>query len=282
MIGTPNILDWTLRAWHPELLYAATAVLVVHDILIVTLSPRPSNEVRWTTLFAPTPPKSNATTIDRSRYQQNMRFGVMLRYHMGTITTRSTLHGRNLHHGLFVLPGGEMMNMPRPFIANGCSNRTTSSVYVQTDREIVSYNKFRNRTRVTTGAATYAKSRKSTRTMTTIEEGKLFSSCRTIKLYEGTIVAGFVCLVIPAYASTVDSEQGQTRTCHCLFDMTELNISNYLVALMRANHVHKTHVSNVLAAIQRVVTTYRDTDLLKLLKSKRVRRLIVGRYEHFR
>ena len=139
MIGTTNIHEWSSRAWHPELLYASTAVLIVHDLLVVTLSPNPSNEVRWTTLFAPTPPPK--TTIDTSsssssssssnsllsqykQRQQTMRFGVMLRYHMSSTSYNNNNNNQrrpnNLHHGLFLLPGGEMMNMPRPFVANGC------------------------------------------------------------------------------------------------------------------------------------------------------------------
>ena len=164
--GTANILAWTVRGWFPKLIPDKVATLIVHDIIVATLEPVGSTHVSWASLMSPAKEKSfGAPKRGWGQSKPTCRLGVMLRFNMSGVRAPSGL----LHQSMFVLPGGEMTHMPRPFIAGKGAPECASAVYVKTANEVHMYSSDPYRVFIGSGMKT--------RRLTQIEFQSLHQDC---------------------------------------------------------------------------------------------------------
>ena len=172
-IGAASILSWAVRGWFPRLISDTVATLIVHDLIVATLEPVGSTHVSWASLMSPPKEKGYCQHKhgwnDASKTQ--CRFGVMMRYNMSGVRAPSGL----LHQSMFVLPGGEMTHMPRPFVVGKGAPECASTVYVKTANEVHMYSSDPHRVFIGKGMKT--------RRLTQLEYQAMYRDCMSVKRY---------------------------------------------------------------------------------------------------
>lgn len=216
---SPNkILMMGLEAFQHELFLESISTLLLVDSIIVTTQPACFAHVRWSTIF--TEPKRPPC----SPYFKQDLFGLCLR--RGMADARN--HISSVVNGMFLLNGGELMNLPRPFKERGCPS--PSDVIIKTRNVVMqSSNKQNAVSTVPTPA--------------TDDEEDL-----RVKRVESIMMFGCMNPMYGMPASTVAYAQGSTHQGYVLLNFTKIGKGDQLVGMTRTSDTKKLKVADVMVA----------------------------------
>ena len=208
-----------VEAFHHELYIDSMCTLLLGDSLLATTQPYCSPEVSWSTIF--TEPKSNNTLKPDT-------FGLILRRGMAEMraSNNSTVNT------MFLMNGGELMNLPRPFRPQTCD--TFSDVILKTRNLVISSAK-RPRSMLS-------------REISYEELNHINNDDLKIKRFEMAVMFGIMNPVYGTPASTVAYAQGSTHTGYVLLNFQKIGKSDQLVGMTRNSDVTKLKVAVVTAA----------------------------------
>ena len=211
-----------VEAFQHELYMDSMCTLLLGDSLLVTTQPYCSPEVSWSTIF--TEPKNN--TVSSSKPDT---FGLILRRGMTEMSASNKSSTINM---MFLMNGGELMNLPRPFRPQTCG--VFSDVILKT-RNLVLSSAERPRS-MPSQEVTYE------------ELNRINSDDLKIKRFEMAVMFGIMNPVYGTPASTVAYAQGSTHTGYVLLNFHKIGQSDQLVGITRNSDVAKLKVAAVSAA----------------------------------
>jgi len=222
----PAMALWMgVEAFQHELHMDSMCTLLLLDNLLVTTHPQCSAEVNWSTIF--TEPKRNKNNTFW-RNSKSDTFGLMLRRGMAEMSAPS----RQTVNTMFVLNGGELMNLPRPFRPQSCN--VFSDVILKTRNLVISS----------------AKKPRSTvaRELSVEELDTMNEEDLKIKRFEMAVMFGVMNPVYGTPASTVAYAQGSTHRGYVFLNFQKIGRSDQLVGMTRTSDATKLKVAAVMNA----------------------------------
>lgn len=216
------ILQLAFEEYLHELRIDCICTLSLGNCVLATTHPKLSSNVRWSSIF--TNPKT-VTYMGKKSSMSMDRFGLLMRRGMADATTPRS----ELKNNVFIMDGGEMMNLPRPFKANSFSGH--SDVILKTRNLVISN----------------TRNPRSTRDgeITDDELNKNNTEDLGVKRFESNVLIGCMDSTYLNHASTVASSQGSTINNRVLLNFTKITKDNRLVGLTRTSDTDKLKVADV-------------------------------------